>query len=397
VLWKIENQIRVRQTNNVKLVTNEQVINAVNQIALSEEHQATQPMEEMQETQAEIEEELTIKQPEILQETQQSIQKESTQETQEGAMEETQEGTVEETQEGTQQQTTLEPQESGDVEAEDTDQTVRTRSGRAVVRPSRFMAVMKLSHDEWKTAENAKAINLELKMLFEDLKALRVVKRASIKAGTKILRSHMFVVEKYLAGGAFDKMKARLIADGRDQESSMYPDKASPTVAIHSVFTVLGLMASKKWLTVAKVDVKGVFVQTPMDGESVNMKIDPKITAYVISLYPKLREFVEVDGCLYTVMLKAMYGCIQASSLWYQMLRKLLEQRGYEMSQTDHCVFRKMVGDRIFILLVYVDDILALVDKTEAEKLQKFLDNRFGKVQFEVGRQLSYLGMRISI
>jgi hypothetical protein len=94
--------------------------------------------------------------------------------------------------------------------------------------------------------ENLKAINLELKMLFEDLRALRVVRRASIKAGTKILRSHMFVVEKYLVDGRFDKMKARLVADGRDQESSLYPDKASPTVAIHSVFAVLGVMASKK-------------------------------------------------------------------------------------------------------------------------------------------------------
>ncbi len=45
-------------------------------------------------------------------------------------------------------------------------------------------------------------------MLFEDLKALSV-RRAEIKAGTKILKSHMFAVEKYLANVEFDKMKAR--------------------------------------------------------------------------------------------------------------------------------------------------------------------------------------------
>jgi hypothetical protein len=82
-------------------------------------------------------------------------------------------------------------------------------------------------------------------MLFEELKALRLVRCASIKAGMKILHLHMFVVEKYLAGGEFDKMKARLVADGRDQDGSLYPDKASPTVAIHSVFTAFGLMVSK--------------------------------------------------------------------------------------------------------------------------------------------------------
>jgi len=39
------------------------------------------------------------------------------------------------------------------------------------------------------------------------------VKRAEIKAGTKILKSHIFIVVKYLADDAFNKMKARLVAD----------------------------------------------------------------------------------------------------------------------------------------------------------------------------------------
>jgi hypothetical protein len=207
----------------------------------------------------------------------------------------------------------------------------------------------------------------------------------------------MFVVEKFLANGSFDKMKARLVADGRDQDSNMYPDKASPTVAIHSVFTVLGIMASKKWLTVAKVDVKGAFVQTPMEGESVFMRVDRKITEYVIELYPEMKKYVDDDGCLYTVMLKAMYGCIQASLLWYKLLKKTLEDLGYIRSETDQCVFKKAAGDRIYILLVYVDDILALVDNEEAEEIRKHLDKRFSKVLFEKGKELSYLGMQIHI
>jgi hypothetical protein len=336
MLWKIENQVRVRRTNYVKLVTNEQVINAINQIALSEEHQATQSVEETQEYTAE--ESLIVEQVEIMSDTQVDTQQGAQREIQQ----ETQEETLQETQGETQQQAMMEQQESDDIGVEETvevDDTVRARSGRTVVQPSRFMAVTKVSHEEWKTVASAKAINAELKMLFEDLKALRAVRRASIKAGMTLLCLHMFVVEKYLAGGEFDKMKARLVADGRDQEGSMYPDKASPTVAIHSVFAVLGVMASKKWLTVAKVDVKGAFVQTPMEGDSVYMKVDPKITAFVINLYPSLKEFVEQDGCLYTVMLKAMYGCKQASSLWYKFLKKTLEELGYQMSETGKCVF----------------------------------------------------------
>ena len=62
-----------------------------------------------------------------------------------------------------------------------------------------------------------------------------------------MLKSHMFLVKKYLADGSFEKVKARLVVDGRDQDANLYPNKPSPTVAIHSVFTVLGLAATKTW------------------------------------------------------------------------------------------------------------------------------------------------------
>jgi hypothetical protein len=71
------------------------------------------------------------------------------------------------------------------------------------------MQVTKVSKENWKMEATMIVIESELRVLFEELKALRCIRRASIKAGTKILKSHMFVVEKYLANGSFDKMKAR--------------------------------------------------------------------------------------------------------------------------------------------------------------------------------------------
>jgi hypothetical protein len=92
-----------------------------------------------------------------------------------------------------------------------------------------------------------------------------------------------------------------------------------------------------------------------------------------------------------------MYGCIQASTLWYALIRSFLEEMGYECSETDRCVFRLIVGDRIFILLLYVDDILALVDAEEAKRLREHLEKRFGTVQFGISKKLSYLGMQLNI
>jgi len=92
-------------------------------------------------------------------------------------------------------------------------------------------------------------------------------------------------------------------------------------------------------------------------------------------------------------MLKGMYGCIQASALWYGLIKKFLEDQGYQVSAMD----RKRNGGRIYVLLLYVDDKLANVHDEEAEKLKQNLSKRFGTVQFEVTGRLSYLRMQIDI
>jgi hypothetical protein len=179
---------------------------------------------------------------------------------------------------------------------------VTTRSGRQIMRPSRYAAVTKVSRSEWKQERTERAIKKELSQLFEELVAIVPVKRQAIPSNVTILNSHMFVVNKYDANGEFEKVKARLVADGRDQDPTLYPNKSSPTVAIHSVFTVPGMIGEKPWLVVMKIDIKGAFVQTPMTGPPIYMKLDPKIVKYAKELYPELDEFQWKDQCVYTVI-----------------------------------------------------------------------------------------------
>jgi len=233
--------------------------------------------------------------------------------------------------------------------------------------------------------------------LFQDLKILRAVKRASIKPGTKIMKSHMFIVTKYLASGEYDKMKARLIADGRDQDPELYPNKSSLMVALHSMLTVLGLVASQKWRVMVKI-IKGAFLQTLMEGELSYMRLDHKMTQYGLEMFPKLEEYIDEDDCLYTLMLKAIYGCIQASALWYALICRTLEEGGYPVSEMDNCIFCKMNGSGICLLLLHVDDILANVDREEMMALKEKLEEKtFGMIQFEEGGRLSCLGMHLEL
>jgi len=195
----------------------------------------------------------------------------------------------------------------------------------------------------------------------------------------------------------FDKVKARLIADGRDQDPEMFPNKSSPTVVIQSVSTVLGLACQKRWRIVTKIDIKGAFVQSSMRGPPIYMQLDPKITQFVREMYPKFNEFVWKDACIYTILLKAMYGCIQSSALWCALIRSVIEEMGFKVGETDRCVFVKRVGNRVYTLLLCVNDILAVVDVEEAERLKARFEELFGTIQYEVGAKLSYLGMEVNI
>jgi len=128
------------------------------------------------------------------------------------------------------------PQDQGkesDDEAEEEDYedmtgpTV-TRSGREVRRPSRFAVVTKVVRSRWNEKSTSDAIKAELTQMFVDLKALQPVKKESTR-GAQVLNLHMFLVEKYLANGEYDKTKGRMVADGRDQDPAMFLNKSSPT------------------------------------------------------------------------------------------------------------------------------------------------------------------------
>jgi hypothetical protein len=85
-----------------------------------------------------------------------------------------------------------------------------------VNKPIKFLGITQGPDPDFKALEISKAIAGELKQLFEKLQALSPVLKEEIPPSTKVLNSHMFVVEKHLACGKFDKVKARLVADGRD-------------------------------------------------------------------------------------------------------------------------------------------------------------------------------------
>ena len=59
----------------------------------------------------------------------------------------------------------------------------------------------------------------------------------------RIIRSSMFLKEKFLSNGDFEKLKARFVAGGNMQEKELYDSVASPTISTVAVFILLALAA----------------------------------------------------------------------------------------------------------------------------------------------------------
>jgi hypothetical protein len=239
--------------------------------------------------------------------------------------------------------------------------------------PQRYALLTKLQETTKKledVKERAKldAIQKEILQIFEELKAVEPVMKPNIPKDAEILRFFVFLVEKFLANGEFDKIKARLVANGAQQKRELYPNKSSPTASIHAIFTCFTLVAYIGNYLVAKIDVKGAYIQTEITGSPIYMKLDKKLTSAVISILPNLQPYVTPEGNLYTKLLKALYGCIQSGQLWYAKNKKVLIREGYLPTPTDPCIFRCANDDKIYFLILYVDDILLFADMQEIER-----------------------------
>ena len=131
-----------------------------------------------------------------------------------------------------------------------------------------------------------------------------------------IIRSSMFLKEKYLASGEFDKLKARLVAGGDQQDKDMYDDLSAPTVSTCAVFTVLTI-AAHEGRSAAVVDNGGAFLNAEMKtGVPVHMRLDPTMSQLIIKLEPSYKKYQDIKGCITVLLNRALYGCVESAALW---------------------------------------------------------------------------------
>jgi hypothetical protein len=277
--------------------------------------------------------------------------------------------------------------------------STRVRGGVGTTLPHRYALHTSLKAGLREHGDAAReAVAKEFAQLFNDKKALVPVKRSQLtwQQRKQIIRSSMFLKSKFNAMGAFEKIKARLVADGSMQDRNLYPDNSSPTVAMQSLFMCLGIAARER-RHIMQVDITGAYLNADMKGEEMLMQLDETTTSILATSVPEVIPFIE-NGTLVVRLEKALYGCVQSAKLWYEKLTGVLQDMGFTQNTVDKCVLNMIRNGKQLTLCVYVDDILALSENAEDLKwLEGELKEAFDEIQAEISEDFSYLGMHISM
>ena len=210
-----------------------------------------------------------------------------------------------------------------------------------------------------------------------------------------IIRSSMFLKDKFLSCGAFEKLKARLVAGGNQQDKTLYDDLSSPTVSTSAVMVVAAIAASEG-RHVRAIDIGGAYLNAEMDkqGVLVHMRLDKTLTELLVRLDESYLKYVNTDGTMVVELDKALYGCIESALLWYNNLKATLESAGFAANPEDPCVFNKGVGVGQCTIAVHVDDLLlTCADLQILDAVTDAICAKYPNTTVKSGPTLSYLGM----
>jgi hypothetical protein len=82
------------------------------------------------------------------------------------------------------------------------------------------------------------SVKNEIKQAIEKKIWHPVTKEYMNRHRSKVIRSFMFVKQKYTSQGKIDKLKSRLVAGGNMQNRDLYPNVSSKTVSLPAIFMI---------------------------------------------------------------------------------------------------------------------------------------------------------------
>ena len=196
---------------------------------------------------------------------------------------------------------------------------------------------LKVFKDKGEVAAKAELSQLHKRMCFKALavKELTQLERQRAQEGLMLLTRKQS-----------GDVKGRLAYNGkRTRDWISKEDKSSPTVSNESIMITCAIDAYEK-RNIITLDIPNAFIQTKTPkkevGERIMMKIRGRLVDWLVNMSPTAyKDYVVIENGqkgIYLEILRAIYGMLEVSILWYKKFRKDLESVGFKFNPYDACV-----------------------------------------------------------
>ena len=110
-----------------------------------------------------------------------------------------------------------------------------------------------------------------------------------------------------------------------------------------------------------------------------------------------LKQYLLSNGSLVARLKKCLYGLQQSPQRWFMTIRAVLLKLGFTASNYDPCLFYKKEGEKLNLLLLYVDDMLLAFESAGlSDILKEALIREFEGITTQEGDVISFLGITIT-
>jgi hypothetical protein len=249
------------------------------------------------------------------------------------------------------------------------------------------------------------AAHEEMKQLHERIvfKPIKVEELTAVER-RRAMESLIFITEK-----KDGRIKARTCANGSTQREYTERNEAASPTALTESHLITAVIDAKQGRDIMTADIPNAFVQTEIEtkanGDRTIMKIRGQLVDMLVDIAPQeYQDFVRFEGAhkvLYVEMIKALYGMLQSSLLYYKKFRKDLEEIGFEINPYDPCVANRVVNNKQHTVTWHVDDLKSShVDPKVNDKFLSWLKTKYasdniGEIKATRGHKHEYLAMTL--
>ena len=222
------------------------------------------------------------------------------------------------------------------------------------------------------------------------------LKKLSKEQVNKVIRSSMFLREKFKPDGQFEKLKSRLVGGGHMQDRSLYTDDdtSSPTVSVTAILAVAAIAASEQ-RKVATIDIPGAYLNADLEpGKEILMRLNALEASILVNLDPSFNIGVLANGDCIVQLNKALYGLVESALLWHKHITKTLCDLGFVQNPYDQCVYNLMRNGMACTVTLHVDDLfISSRDMDNLNYLYEGLKTVYGSLDIHHGPKINYVGM----